>query len=111
MYHDSNSFPVALRMGLPLRSPQMWASGRCNSAKISSFHFLDLSAPNAVLFYLYLSLLIAFISHVIQMKPIVTALETFESTIITLSLDFFNVCIDQTLRDGHRTNERDTQRY
>ena len=35
-YHDSNSLPVALRMGWPLRSPQMWASGRCNSAKISS---------------------------------------------------------------------------
>ena len=36
MYHDSNSLPVALGMGCPLRSPQMWASGRCNSAKISS---------------------------------------------------------------------------
>ena len=36
-FHDSNSLPVALRMGWPLRSPQMWASGRCNSAKISSY--------------------------------------------------------------------------
>ena len=54
MYHDFNSLPVALGMGCPLRSPQMWASGRCNSAKISSWFFIR--------FFLSLSFICLFIS-------------------------------------------------